>query len=181
MITGIAAAGVAIIQSTSPIPGWTETDVLAALNDENLSNAAIDTADPNFPSVGARTADGFPVSIVRMACQETPPQPVTICGGAWVSIAIPVTEMPFALNILGSLEHQGRPPLGVNGSLSQMIDEGGETTPVFMLSTYLAADNGVHPRLIDHAVDELLIFADQTRNFLLSDDPAHTALWAGED
>jgi len=181
MIAGIAAAGAVIIQAISPIQGWTEADVLAALNDANLADVAVDTADPNLPSIGARTSDGFPVSIVRMACQEMPPRPETICRGAWIIIAIPATEQRYADIIVASLERQAQPPLGVNGILEGMIHEDGSTTAAVALSSYLVADDGIHPGLLSYTVNSLLGYANQTRDFMLSDDPAHAALWPSDD
>lgn len=181
MMFPLVAAGAAIVQAVSPVQGWTETDVLAALNNANLASVAIDTADPNLPSVGARTTDGFPVSIVRMACLEMPPRPETICRGAWISLAIPATEERFADIIISSLERQAQPPLGVNGFVQEMVREDGSTAAVVFLSNYLVGDEGIHPELLSYSVNSLLGYAYQTRDFMLSDDPAHSALWAGED
>jgi len=181
MMFPLTAAAAAIVQAVSPVHGWTEADVLSALNDANVSNVAIDTADPNLPSVGARTADGFPVSIVRMACQVMPPRPETICKGAWIIIVIPATEQRFANIIIASLERQAQPPLGVNGLLEEMMREDGSTTAAVALSSYLVADDGIHPGLLSYSVNSLLGYANQTREFMLSDDPAHAALWSGDD
>lgn len=181
MMFTLAAAVAALVQAVSPVQGWTEADALAALNDANLADVAVDTADPNLPSVGARTSDGFPVSIVRMACQEMPPRPDTICRGAWIIIVIPATEQRFADIIIASLEREAQPPLGVNGFLVDLVQEDGSTTAAVALSSYLVADDGIHPSLISYTVNSLLGYANQTRDFMLSDDPAHAALWPVDD
>ena len=170
----------ASIANAQTVSGWTQADVELALGQNGLSGVEDNTVDPNFPSMVGRTADGFLASGVRMACHAYPAAADDHCNAVWISVHIPATEMRWARLIIDSLERQGRNPLGVNANLFHLIEESGETRPIVTLSHYLISDGGVSPGLLEHQIRNLLSFADQTRDFMLSDDIAHSALWESQ-
>lgn len=178
----VLAAAAATLAFTAPagaqvVNGWTEADTLAALETAGLGAPSVSTADPSFPAVQAHTPEGFAVSVVRMACETATITPDTICTGAWVSIAIPTTTADWARTIVDALESHAQNPLGVNG-LTAGVEGEATAGGAVMLSAYVVADGGVAPGLLDDHIAGLLLIAEQARDFLLADDPAHADLWA---
>lgn len=168
------------IQLLSPIEGWTEADAFQALHANHVTEIEQTTTDPNFPSISGSGASGTLVNIVRMACTQSPPTAESLCAGAWISTALATTEYRFAVKIRDSLERRANAPLGVNSAIQFSTDETSQGTPIITLQTYLVADGGVHPELLSQAISNLLGITDQTREFLLLDDPAHERLWGGQ-
>lgn len=168
------------IQTLSPIEGWTEADAFQALQTNHVTEIEKTTTDPSFPNISGRDASGTLVNIVRMACTQTPPTAESSCAGAWISTALATTEYRFAVKIRDSLERHANAPLGVNAAIQFSTDEMGQVTPIIILQTYLVADGGVHPELLSQTISNLLGITDQTREFLLLDDPAHERLWGGQ-
>lgn len=168
------------IQTLSPIEGWTEAGTLQALQANHVTEIEQTTTDPNFPNISGRDASGTLINIVRLACTDTPPAEDSLCAGAWISTVLVTTEYRFAVKIRDSLERHANAPLGINATIQFSTDETGQGTPIIILQTYLVADGGVHPELLSQAISNLLGVTDQTREFLLLDDPAHERLWGGQ-
>ena len=158
------------------IPGWTETHALEALRDVRVS-----TVDPRFPDTQGYTASGFPISLVRMACTDAVPEPTDTCSGIWITAVLPATERQWAEKIVNSLERDANGPPGVHARVGQLANARGERSPTVVVSSYLIADGGVSTQLLPDQLAYLLRIVDQTREFMLTDDPAHAALWMHEE
>lgn len=165
---------------SAQIPGWTEADALETLRSEGLSDVRDTTVDPRFPDIQGYTPQGFPVSLVRMACSSTAPDPADTCRGIWITAVLPSTEERWATKIIDSLERNANGPPGVHAHISRMVTETGQQAPVVVLSSYLVADGGVSARLLPYQVSYFLGIVEQTSSFMLSDDPGHAELWAPE-
>ena len=161
--------------ASEPVEGWTKKDVMSSMERASLLKVSDKTADPNFPDIQGSTESGFTVTIIRMACPEQPPSPDDLCKGAWLTVFIPTTEPRWAENIVYSIDKSG--VFGINASTIDFGSGDGSKLAV-SLSHYLAADGGVSPDLLYFQLGNLLEYTEQTREFLLSDDPAHEDLWA---
>jgi hypothetical protein len=166
--------------STTQISGWTETDALETLEAEGLRDVRVTTFDPRFPDTQGYTADGFPISLVRMACRRAEPARADPCRGIWITAVLPSTEERWATKIIDSLERNGNGPPGVHAHTGRIVTEDGQQQPTVILSSYLAADGGVSSQLLPYQLRYFLGIVGQTRTFMLSDDPQHAELWAPE-
>lgn len=174
LMTGFQSGG----PTPSPqISGWTEADTLETLESEGLREIRVTTVDPRFPDTQGYTADGFPVSLVRMACSQAEPAPSDLCRGLWITAVLPSTEARWATRIVESLERNGNGPPGIHAHIGQILSENGQQSPSVVLTSYLAADGGVSPQLLRFQMRYFLGIVAQTRTFMLSDDPEHAELW----
>jgi len=162
------SAGVIMLQ------GWTRADMIEAFTAAGLSDIADTTVDPNFPTLTGRTARGFPVQAVFATCSGRPPAADDVCNGVDLSVVIPATEQRWADLIVESLE----PAVpGVNAMTLPMMAADGPSGQVVSIGHYLVSDGGVTAEFAGEYLSFLLGVADQTAQFMLSDDPAHAQLW----
>ncbi|MHA6288249.1 hypothetical protein [Maricaulis sp. CAU 1757] len=176
ILSGLILAGLASFtaRTSEPINGWTEADILAAMDAVQLAEISDNTADARFPSTQGRTPRGFPVSVVRMACSQQEAIEAQSCRGLWITLAVVTTEHHWATKIQGSIE---RASLPFNPSVGETT--GADTPkPLILIDTYLVSDGGVSDRLLVSELSDLLDIANQTAESLLLDDPAHADLWA---
>lgn len=181
-LLGVAAAIATTATGHAQIlTGWSDVDARRELAAAGYPEIHDTTADPRFPSVQAYTPEGFSISIARMACAGNPTLPATRCSGAWVTVAIPATTEHWAENIVGSLERFGQNPVGVNTALSPIVGPDGNDGFAVLHSAYVVSDGGVAEGLLTDHIEMLMNVSVQTRDFLLSDDPAHADLWAATE
>ena len=162
------SAGGAMVQ------GWTRADMIEIFTAAGLHDIANTTADPNFPTLTGRTARGFPVQAVFAVCGARPPAVDDLCNGVDLSIIIPATEQRWADVIVASLE----PAVpGVNAMTLPVMSAGGPSGQVVSIGHYMVSDGGVTAQFAGEYLSFLLGIADQTAQFMLTDDPAHAQLW----
>jgi hypothetical protein len=155
------------------VVAWvTIEDARAAMIAAGLPEPTDRTADPDFPSLGSGAGDKVGVQITLYGCR-----PDGRCLGAQLFATIRATEARFADIIVGSVEQS------VAGFDAQRLDvpTADGTDYVVMIKGYIMFDYGVSPRLLPEMTASLLGIVDQTKVFMLEDDPSHAELWRGED
>lgn len=147
----------------------------AAMIDAGLMDFAERTIDTRYPSISALQSDGFTIQTTLFACGNSGGP----CKGAELLSVMPATTRENAEIIERSIE---RTVFGFDCSVTRFRDPSGEGGHfAVLISTYLVYDHGVSDMLFPEMLDRLLFIVSQTRDFMLSDDPAHEELWAGID
>jgi len=119
--------------------------------------------DPRFPSVFGARADGFTITGVLYGCG----QPDGGCVGLSLMTGMPTREEKYARIIEVSVE---RYAVGFDA----WVQPG---SAIVVLETYMAFDGGVSDRLLPSTLDAMLGMIDQTKNFMLKDDPRVHEVW----
>lgn len=157
------------------VDALTVTEARSAMREAGLSGLTDTTADPEFPSISARQAEGFVIQTTLFACEPSQDR----CRGVDVSSVIPATTLANAEIIESSIEQTA---FGVDAVVVEAEFPYGtasrEPQYAVMLSSYLVYDHGVSDGLYQDTLLQMLDYITQTREFMLSDDPAHAELWA---
>jgi hypothetical protein len=141
-------------------------DVLSAFARNGLKDFTDQTVDPQFPTIDAKRADGFTVTATFHAC--VPER----CLGLNLMTPMPARELRFARLIEGSIERSAP-------GFDAWVQES-PSPPVVIIETYLAYDGGVSNALLPSTVMQLMSVVDQTKRFMLSDDPRVVEVWPDE-
>lgn len=162
-----------VLAEDEAVVAWvTIDDARAAMVEAGLPEPTDRTADPRFPGLGASPGDKVGIQITLYGCK-----PDGRCLGAQLFATIRATQARFADIIVGSVEQS------VAGFDAQRLDvpTADGTDHVVMIKGYVMFDYGVSPRLLPEMTASLLGIVDQTKVFMLEDDPGHADLWRGED
>jgi len=167
----LVAAGAGVARAADePIVAWaTMEDARAALLAAGLPEPADNTADPRFPGLRSDAGDKAGIQITLMACGSD-----ERCLGAQLIATIPATEQRYADIIVGSIEHS---VAGFDAVAIAFADAQGDMAHAVQIKGYLMFDYGVSPTLLPDMTAYLRGIVEQTKDFMLQDDPAHADLW----
>jgi hypothetical protein len=120
--------------------------------------------DPRFGTVHGVRPDGFTVAGTLYGCGPEG------CVGLGLTSPMPTRAMQYARIIEGSIE---RNAVGFDA----WVQEEGS---IVVIETYLTFDGGVSDTLLPSTVNALMRVVDQTKDFMLKDDPGVREVWPKE-
>ena len=175
VLSACAPGGMSPSGSDLVVDALSPSEARSAMRQAGLSGLTDTTADPEFPSISARQAEGFVILTTLFACEPSQGR----CRGVEVSSIIPATTLANAEIIEASIDQTA---FGVDALVVEAEIPFGATSrdPQYavMLSSYLVYDHGVSDGLYLTTLQLMLDYIAQTKEFMLSDDPAHAELWA---
>lgn len=161
-LCALVTLALALPAQAEEVVEWVRPEAVAVAFARNgLTNIRDMTADPQYPSIGAQRADGLTVQATFFACEPER------CRGLSLTAPIPAREVRFARIIEGSIE---RSALGFDAWVQ-------ESPPIVVIETYLTFDGGVSDSLLPSTVMSLMSTVDQTKRFMVTDDPLVAEVW----
>jgi hypothetical protein len=170
-LCGTAASAVAqtiSFEGAKAITSVTFEEVRQAIKNVGVTDIRDHTADANFPSFGGVHSQGASLQATLYACDIGAER----CRGVQILSLIPATSVRNAEIIVGSIE---RSAFGLDAEVVELVNR--PDAVAVMISQYLVYDYGVSDKLLAIALDQFSSVIDQTKGFMLKDDPAHADLW----
>lgn len=151
-----AASAAEVIDWVKPV------DIAKVFGRGGLTKLSDNTADPAYPSLSGTRPDGFIIQATFFACEPAG------CKGLSLTVAMPTRSNANAQKIAGSIE---RAPIGFDAWIPL------ERDTAVAIETYLILDGGVPPDLFSFTLNKLMDIIDQTKTFMLKDDPGVAEVW----
>jgi hypothetical protein len=175
MLCGIDPSSAAQPQSSrdaKAVTSVTYDEVKRALADAGATRIRDHTADPNYPSFGGEHSQGASLQATLYACDTVKER----CRGVRLLSIIPATSLRNAEVIVGSIESSA---FGIDAEVVDLVNRPGSVA--IFIKTYLVYDYGVSDKLLSIALDQFVSVIEQTKGFMLKDDPGHADLWSRKD
>ncbi|MEQ8354552.1 MAG: hypothetical protein RH942_03370 [Kiloniellaceae bacterium] len=144
-------------------------DLRRALLEAGATDIRDLTVDPKIPSFGGVHSQAASLQGVLYACDVVEQR----CRGVQLISLIPATTRRTAQIIVGGVE---RTAFSIDARVTELVNR--PDSVAVMLSSYLVYDYGVSEQLLPIALEQFRRAIDQTKKFMLKDDPAHADLWA---
>ena len=173
LLAGASASANGARDTASIVTSISFGDAFSAMQEAGMTDLTDRTVDQRYPSIGFVQPEGFTIQSTLFACRV----PAGGCSGAELSAIIPATTRANAEIIEGSIE---RSLFGFDASVTELKYESSAAASgqfAVMISAYLVYDHGVSDALFPETLRTLLGIVAQTKDFMLSDDPAHAQLW----
>jgi hypothetical protein len=164
-----SAAQPQLPRATKAVTSVTYHEVKQALTEVGLAKIENHTVDPNFPSFGGEHSEGASLQVTLYACDVIKEH----CRGAQLLSIIPATSVRNAQMIVVSIEKSA---FSVDAEVIDLVNQPGSVA--VLIKSYLVYDYGVSDKLLSIALSQFVSVIEQTKGFMLKDDPAHAQLWA---
>ena len=167
-----SAAQPQVPRATKTVTSVTYDEVNQALTEVGLAEIENHTVDPNFPSFGGEHSEGTSLQATLYACDVVKER----CRGVQLLSIIPATTLRNAQIIVGSIENSA---FSIDAEVIDLVNRPGSVA--VLIKSYLVYDYGVSDKLLTIALGQFSSVIDQTKRFMLQDDPAHGELWSRKD